>query len=65
MAIALGCTLRHLAAKVTENKVRDEMSALYAPHQLGLVIKGGAEAVAHTARLCLHSSIGGGVIQLH
>ena len=42
--IAVGCTLRRLVAKVAANKVRDEMSFLLAPRQLGFGVKGGAEA---------------------
>ena len=49
--IAVGCTLCCLAAKVASFKVRDEMAALLAPHQLGYGVKGGAEAAVHAARL--------------
>ena len=49
--IAVGCTLRRLAAKVASLKVRDEMAALLAPHQLGYGVRGGAEAAVHAARL--------------
>ena len=44
--IVMGCTLCHLAAKVASLKVRDDMAALLAPHQLGHGMRGGAEAVA-------------------
>ena len=51
--IAVGCTLRQLAAKVAVFRVRDEMLALLAPCQLGYEVKGGggAEAAVHAARL--------------
>ena len=49
--IAVGCTLHRLAPKVASLKVRDEMAALLAPHQLGYGVRGGAEAAVHAARL--------------
>ena len=49
--IAVGCTLRRLAAKVISNKVKDQMSSLLAPRQLGFGVKGGAEAAVHAARM--------------
>ena len=59
--IAVGCTLRQLVAKVAVLKVRDEMSALLSPRQLGYGITNGAEAAVHAARLYLseadHKSI--------
>ena len=51
--IAVGCTLRPLAAKVAGCRVRDKMAALLAPRQLGYGVKGGAEAAVHAARLYL------------
>ena len=51
--IAVGCTLRRLAAKVAGCRVRDKMAALLAPCQLGYGVKGGAEAAVHAARLYL------------
>ena len=53
--IAVGCTLRRLAAKVASGKVLEDMAALLAPHQLGYGVKGGAEAAVHSARLFLHN----------
>ena len=49
--IAVGCTLRRLAAKVAGFRVRDNMAALLAPCQLGYGVRGGAEAAVHAARL--------------
>ena len=51
--IAVGCTLRRLAAKVAGFRVRDKMAALLAPRQLGYGVRGGAEAAVHAARLYL------------
>ena len=48
--IAVGLTLRRLVAKVAGYHVRDEMSDLLAPRQLGYGVKGGAEAAVHAAR---------------
>ena len=46
----MGLTLRRLVAKVAGHHVRDEMSDLLAPRQLGYGVKGGAEAAVHAAR---------------
>ena len=51
--IAVGNSLRRLAAKVASAKVVCEMSDLLAPRQLGFGVKGGAEAAIHAARLYL------------
>ena len=51
--IAVGSTLRRLVAKVAAQLVRDEMSDMLAPRQLGFGVKGGAEAAVHAARLYL------------
>ena len=51
--IAVGCTLRRLAAKIAGFRVRDRMAALLAPRQLGYGVRGGAEAAVHAARLYL------------
>ena len=52
--IAVGCTLRRLAAKVAGLKMREEMTALLGPHQLGFGFKGGSEAAVHAVRLYLN-----------
>ena len=49
--IAVSCTLRRLVAKIAASKVREELTSLLAPRQLGFGIKGGAEAAVHAARL--------------
>ena len=48
--IAVGCTLRRLAAKVASRMVRDNMASLLSPKQLGCGVRGGAEAAVHAAR---------------
>ena len=53
--IAVGCTLRRLAAKVACFRVREEMADLLAPKQLGYGVSGGAEAAVHAARLFVHN----------
>ena len=52
---AIGCTLRHLAAKVAVNKVLVEMADLLAPDQLGFGVSGGVEATVNSGRLYLHN----------
>ena len=53
--IAVGSTLRRLVAKVAAQLVRDEMTDLLAPRQLGFGVKGGAEAAVHAARVYLRN----------
>ena len=53
--IAVGLTLRRLASKIANSKALDLCSSLLAPRQLGVGIKGGAEALAHAARRFLYS----------
>ena len=53
--VAVGCTLRRLAAKVASNKALEDMATMLSPHQLGYGVKGGAEAVVHSARLFLRN----------
>ena len=49
--IAVGCTLRRLVAKIAASKVKEDLTSLLAPRQLGFGIKGGAEAAVHAARM--------------
>ena len=51
--IAVGCTLRHVAAKTASRSVMQRMGSLLAPLQLGYGTPLGAEAEAHSARLYL------------
>jgi hypothetical protein len=53
--IAVGLTLRRLAAKVACRGVNDKCALLLKPRQLGVGVKGGAEALAHGARRYLDS----------
>ena len=52
--IAIGCTLRCLAAKVMGGELREEMRELLAPWQLGYGVRKGAEVTVHAASLYLH-----------
>ena len=51
--IAVGCTLRCLAAKVAGIKVMGRMNELLGSHQLGCGVTGEMEAAVHAARLYL------------
>ena len=48
--IAVGCTLRHLVAKIVGNQVMQDMASVLAPKQLGFGVRGGAEAAVHATR---------------
>ena len=57
--IAVGLALRRLAAKVACRSVSEQCAAFLKPCQLGVGVKGGAEALAHGARRfldCMPSS---------
>ena len=49
--ITVSCTLHHLVTKIAAGKVKEELTSLLAPQQLGFGIKGGAEAAVHAARM--------------
>ena len=51
--VAAGCTLRRLIAKVAGCKVMDAIGEILAPRQLGVGVRGGAEAAVHATRLYL------------
>ena len=51
--IAIGCTLKRLAAKCAVMRVKQSMKSLLIPHQLGFGVKHGAEAMVHSARIFL------------
>ena len=51
--IAIGCTLKRLAAKCAVMRVKQRMKSLLIPHQLGFEVKHGAEAIVHSARIFL------------
>src|SRR3982750_886981 len=48
--IAVGCVWRRLSAKVVVHRITPQLRDLFSPHQLGVGVKGGAEAGAHAAR---------------
>ena len=48
--IAVGCTLHCLVAKIASRLVRDEITSLLGPKQLGFGVRDGAEAAVHAAR---------------
>jgi hypothetical protein len=49
--IAVGLTLRRLVAKIANSRALDTCAAVLGPSQLGVGVKGGAEALVHSARL--------------
>ena len=51
--IAVGCTLRRLAAKCVTFLIKEEMGALLRPIQLGYGTSRGAEAAVHATRIYL------------
>ena len=51
--IAVGCTMRRLAAKLAVKNVISAMGPLLAPHQLGFDTPKGAEVAVHVARCYL------------
>ena len=53
--IAVGCTLRRLAANYATMQVREQMGEFLQPIQLGYGVKLGAEAAVHAARRFLGS----------
>ena len=53
--IAVGCTLRRLAAKCASSHVKQAMAALLAPHQLGYGTPQEAEAAVHASRMYLQN----------
>ena len=55
--IAVGCTIRRLAAKCIGHHVMEDMGTILAPHQLGYGTKNGAEAAVHAARLFLQGMV--------
>jgi len=48
--IAVGLVWRRLAAKVVVSRVTPNLEKMFSPHQLGVGVRGGAEAGAHAAR---------------
>ena len=54
--IAIGLTLRRLASKIVNRWATDRLSSKLAPRQLGVGVRGGAEAIVHAARAFVESS---------
>jgi len=48
--VAVGNTWRRLAAKIVCTRITPALSGRFSPHQLGVGVRGGAEAGAHAAR---------------
>ena len=48
--IAIGNTLRRLTAKAAGNVIKEATESKLFPHQLGVAVSGGAEAIVHSAR---------------
>src|SRR6266516_129866 len=49
--IAVGLTLRRLVAKIASFRALSSCAAVLGPSQLGVGVKGGAEALVHSARM--------------
>ena len=62
--VAVGHTLRRLAAKCTGSLVLKSVSAYLAPLQLGYGVSRGVEAAAHTACLYLQGKQSDGLLML-
>ena len=60
--IAVGYTLRRLVSKVANAHAVQSCASILAPRQLGVGIKGGAEALAHAARRFLSEMCPGQVL---
>jgi len=54
--IAVGLTLRRLSSKVANRWATERMVPLLAPRQLGVGVRGGAEAIVHAARSYISSA---------
>ena len=53
--IAVGNILRRLTAKTIARRVQERAASLLAPHQLGVGVQNGCEAILHTVRKVLES----------
>lgn len=60
--IAVGCVFRRLVAKCANSFASDALANYLAPRQLGVGVRGGAEAAAHAARKFLQASSGDTVL---
>ncbi|OXA61805.1 RFX-like transcription factor daf-19 [Folsomia candida] len=54
--VAVGNVWRRLLAKIVVNRITPNLVEYLSPHQLGVGVKGGAEAGAHAARIFFNAS---------
>ncbi|XP_055351591.1 uncharacterized protein LOC129597910 [Paramacrobiotus metropolitanus] len=54
--IAIGMILRRLTAKIICTRLKDRSAAILSPQQLGVNVRGGAEAIVHATRKFLEST---------
>ena len=54
--IAVGNLLRRLTSKLIAIGLADRAAELLAPHQLGVGVRGGCEAILHTVRQALEKN---------
>jgi hypothetical protein len=59
--IAVGCTLRRLAAKIVVGKIKNQIGNYLRPHQAGFGTRNGTEFVVHSARRFIDSGLENGV----
>src|SRR2546425_1007861 len=57
--VAVGLTLRRLVAKAASSAVSSACASFFAPFQLGVGTKGGAEALAHAVKVHLDNLVEG------
>jgi len=63
--IAVGMTFLHLAAKIANKTAVSRCSSFLAPHQLGVGVQGGCEALVHAARSFISSCpAGSGLLKI-
>jgi hypothetical protein len=54
--IAVGLTWRRLVAKILVKRITPDLASKFSPHQLGVGVRGGCEAGAHSARIYYNSN---------
>ena len=62
--IAVGNVFRRLISKTISSALRERAATLLSPNQLGVGIRGGAEAAVHSARHLSHCTNEEGLIKL-
>ena len=53
--IAIGNLLRRLVGRCCSTRLQEKSSAFFSPHQLGVSVRGGCEAILHSARKILEA----------